>query len=99
MNVSIKQKEILDQHISSTQLSHLRLKFLSLELTREWSQLSASDLAETHTTYKELQFIMNPVEIFCKWPPAKRPEATKVAKIIFEKFKKKYFCIFEIAIL
>jgi hypothetical protein len=62
--------------------------------TREWSQLSASDLAETHTTYKEPRFIMNPVEFFCKWPPAKRPEATKVAKIVFKKLKKKIFLHF-----
>ena len=69
------------------------------KLTRERSQFSASDLAETHTTYKEPRFMMNPIEIFCKWPPAKRPEATKGAKMFFEKFQKIYFWIFEIVIL
>lgn len=52
------------------------LRYFSI-LTREWSQLSDSDLIETHTTYNEPQKIINRVEIFCKWPLAARPEATK----------------------
>jgi len=46
-------------------------------LTREWSQLFDSDFIETHTTYHEPYKIINPAEIFCKWPLAARPEAMK----------------------
>ena len=54
-------------------------------------KLSASNLTEIHTTYKEPWLKINPFEFFCKWPPAERPEATKVTKIYSEIVQKTVF--------
>jgi hypothetical protein len=43
-------------------VENIKMLKLHLYLTREWSQLSASDLIETRTTYKEPQIKITPLK-------------------------------------